>query len=264
VAISHSLLMTESSTGTALVTGGAKRIGREIAFALAEDGWQVAVHFNGSSEEAEKVVEEISAAGGKAISVSADLADEAAVAALIPTINDQLGTVSCVVNNASIFEEDSILSATKQSWDGHMAVNLRAPFVLTQSLAENLPNDEKANVINIVDQRVGNLTPYFTSYTLSKSALWTLTQTAAAALAPSIRVNAIGPGPTLPSTRQSADQFERQVELTPLQVQVDPKEISAAVRFILATPSMTGQLLSLDSGQHLGWAQPGQSSLPDE
>jgi len=256
--------MTESSTGTALVTGGAKRIGREIAFALAADGWQVAVHFNGSSEEAEAVVEEISAAGGKAISMPADLTDEASVAALIPTIADQLGTVTCVVNNASIFEEDSVLSATKQSWDGHMAVNLRAPFVLTQSLVENLQNNKKANIINIVDQRVGNLTPYFTSYTLSKSALWTLTQTTAAALAPNIRVNAIGPGPTLPSTRQSADQFERQVELTPLQVQVDPKEISAAVRFILATPSMTGQLLSLDSGQHLGWAQPGQSSLPDE
>jgi NAD(P)-dependent dehydrogenase (short-subunit alcohol dehydrogenase family) len=145
-----------------------------------------------------------------------------------------------------------------------MAVNLRAPFLLMQSLAINLLKNEKANIINIVDQRVENLTPYFTSYTLSKSALWTLTQTAAAALASNIRVNAIGPGPTLPSTRQSDDQFERQIELTPLQVQVDPKEISAAVRFILATPSMTGQLLSLDSGQHLGWAQPGQSSLPDE
>ncbi len=256
--------MTENSIGTALVTGGAKRIGREIAFALAEDGWQVAVHYNGSAEEAENVVSEISAAGGKAISVPADLADEAVVAAMIPAISDQLGTVTCVINNASIFEEDSVLSATKQSWDGHMAVNLRAPFVLTQSLAENLPKDNKANIINIVDQRVGNLTPYFTSYTLSKSALWTLTQTTALALAPKIRVNAIGPGPTLPSSRQTDDQFERQIELTPLQAQVDPKEICAAVRFILATPSMTGQLLSLDSGQHLGWAQPGQSSLPDE
>ncbi len=256
--------MTGSSTGTALVTGGAKRIGREIAFALAADGWQVAVHYHGSSTEAEAVVEEIFATGGKAISVQADLTDEAAVAAMIPDVASQLGPVTCVVNNASIFEEDSVLSASKQSWDGHMAVNLRAPFLLIQSLAINLPKHEKANIINIVDQRVENLTPYFTSYTLSKSALWTLTQTAAVALASNIRVNAIGPGPTLPSTRQSDDQFERQIELTPLQVQVDPKEISAAVRFILATPSMTGQLLSLDSGQHLGWAQPGQSSLPDE
>tara|TARA_B100000315_G_scaffold245665_1_gene271856 strand:+ start:7548 stop:8318 length:771 start_codon:yes stop_codon:yes gene_type:complete len=256
--------MNDGSTGTVLVTGGAKRIGREIAFALAEDGWQVAVHYNDSSVDADKVVQEISAAGGTAISLPADLTDESAVAAMIPAIADQLGPVTGVVNNASIFEEDSVLSATKQTWDSHMAVNLRAPFLLMQSLAENLPSNEKANIINIIDQRVENLTPHFTSYTVSKSALWTLTQTAAAALAPNIRVNAIGPGPTLPSTRQSDDQFERQIELTPLQIQVDPKEISAAVRFILATSSMTGQLLSLDSGQHLGWAQPGQTRLPDE
>ena len=145
-----------------------------------------------------------------------------------------------------------------------MAINLRAPFILTQSLAENRDKLEKANIINIVDQRVENLTPYFMSYTLSKSALWTLTQTSAAALAPDIRVNAIGPGPTLPSARQTSEEFDRQIALTPLQIQVDPKDICSAVRFVLATPSMTGQLLSIDSGQHLGWAQPGQSDQPNE
>ncbi len=256
--------MSEGPQKTALVTGGGKRIGRAIALALAEDGWQVAIHFKDSADDAERAVQEITNADGRAITLQADLADEDAVKALIPEIARQLGVVGCVINNASLFEEDTIASTTKRSWNDHMAVNLRAPFLLTQSLVENLPNGEKSNIINIVDQRVENLTPYFTSYTLSKSALWTLTQTSAAALAPDIRVNAIGPGPTLPSARQSDDQFERQVKLTPLQIQVDPKEICSAVSFILATPSMTGQLLALDSGQHLGWAQPGQNTAQDE
>lgn len=256
--------MSEHNSKTVLVTGAAQRIGRAIALSLAEEGWQVAVHYNGSSNEADATVREISNAGGTAITVQAELADEAAVSSLIPEISKQLGPVTAVINNASLFEEDTIESATKTSWDRHMAVNFRAPFLLTQSLAENRPKGEKSNIINIIDQRVGNLTPYFTSYTLSKSALWTLTQTSAAALAPDIRVNAIGPGPTLPSVRQSQEQFDRQVALTPLQVQVDPEEICKAVLFVLATPSMTGQLLTLDSGQHLGWAQPGQPSQPDE
>jgi NAD(P)-dependent dehydrogenase (short-subunit alcohol dehydrogenase family) len=256
--------MTTQNSKTALVTGASQRIGRAIAISMAADGWQIAVHYNTSAADANKVVQEISEAGGKAIAVPADLADETAVSALIPDIGQQLGPVSAVINNASIFEEDTVETATKHSWDSHMAINLRAPFLLTQGLAENRPKNEKANIINIVDQRVKNLTPYFSSYTLSKSALWTLTQTSAAALAPDIRVNAIGPGPTLPSVRQSQEQFDRQVALTPLQAQVDPEEICQAVRFILATPSMTGQLLALDSGQHLGWAQPGQPSQPDE
>ncbi len=256
--------MTEQLPKTVIVTGGGQRIGRAISLAMAKDGWQVAVHFNSSLVEANEVVDEITSSGNVALAVQADLANEVAVTSLIATISDKLTPVTAVINNASIFEEDTVENVTKGSWDSHLAINLRAPFLLTQSLARNLNKDEKGNIINIVDQRVENLTPYFTSYTLSKSALWTLTKTTAAALAPNIRVNAIGPGPTLPSIRQSQAQFDRQIALTPLEAQVDVEEICNAVRFILATPSMTGQLLSIDSGQHLGWAQPEQLNSPDE
>ena len=256
--------MTEQLPKTVIVTGGGQRIGRAISLAMAKDGWQVAVHFNSSLVEANEVVDEITSSGNVALAVQADLANEVAVTSLIATISTKLTPVTAVINNASIFEEDTVENVTKGSWDSHLAINLRAPFLLTQSLARNLNKDEKGNIINIVDQRVENLTPYFTSYTLSKSALWTLTKTTAAALAPNIRVNAIGPGPTLPSRRQSQAQFDRQIALTPLEARVDVEEICNAVRFILATPSMTGQLLSIDSGQHLGWAQPEQPNSPDE
>ena len=256
--------MIKQNSKTVLVTGGGQRIGRAISLALADDGWQVAVHFNTSLEQATEVVDEIARSGNIALAVQADLTNEEAVTSLISNISRELAPVTAVINNASVFEEDTVKNVTKDSWDRHLAINLRAPFILTQSLARNLNTGEKGNVINIVDQRVENLTPYFTSYTLSKSALWMLTKATASALAPNIRVNAIGPGPTLPSTRQSQLQFDRQVALTPLEVQVDVEEISNAVRFILATPSMTGQLLSIDSGQHLGWAQPGHADRPDE
>ena len=256
--------MIKQNSKTVLVTGGGQRIGRAISLALADDGWQVAVHFNSSLEQATEVVDEIAHSGNIAMAVQADLTNEEAVTSLISNISGELAPVTAVINNASIFEEDTVKNVTKDSWDRHLAINLRAPFILTQSLAKNLNNGQKGNVINIVDQRVENLTPYFTSYTLSKSALWMLTKATASALAPNIRVNAIGPGPTLPSARQSQLQFDKQVALTPLEVQVNVEEISNAVRFILATPSMTGQLLSIDSGQHLGWAQPGQVDSPDE
>ena len=256
--------MIDQPSGTLLVTGGGKRIGRAISLAMAKDGWQVVVHFNNSSAEANNVVDEITHAGGSGLAVQADLMDEDAVSSLIGDISDKLSPVTAIINNASLFEEDTVESVTRDSWDRHLAINLRAPFLLTQGLAKNLEKNQSGNIINILDQRVENLTPYFTSYTLSKSALWTLTKTTAAALAPNIRVNAIGPGPTLPSIRQSKLQFDKQVALTPLAVQVDLEEICNTVRFILATGSMTGQLLSIDSGQHLGWAQPGQSDNPGE
>ena len=251
-------------TETLLVTGGGQRIGRAICLAMAKDGWQVAVHYNNSLVEANNVVNEITDSGNIALAVQADLMDEEAASSLISNISDKLSPVTAVINNASVFDADTVESVTKDSWDRHLAINLRAPFLLTQSLEKNLNKDQNGNIINILDQRVENLTPYFTSYTVSKSALWTLTKTTAAARAPNIRVNAIGPGPTLPSMRQSQSQFEKQVSLTPLAVQVKLEEICRAVKFILATRSMTGQLLSIDSGQHLGWAQPGQLDSPEE
>jgi NAD(P)-dependent dehydrogenase (short-subunit alcohol dehydrogenase family) len=248
----------------ALVTGAAQRIGRAIALALAADGWAVAVHYRASRAPAEALVAEIARSGGRAVSLDADLADEAAVARLVPRAAAALGPLGCLVNNASSFENDTAATATRASWDAHLEVNLRAPFVLMQGFAAQLPASAAGAVINLLDQRVWNLTPYFISYTVSKAGLWTLTQSMALALAPRIRVNGIGPGPTLPSPRQSAAQFARQCASVPLRRGATPGEIADAVRFILAAPSLTGQMIALDGGQHLGWAQEGAQAMPEE
>jgi NAD(P)-dependent dehydrogenase (short-subunit alcohol dehydrogenase family) len=247
-----------------LITGAAKRIGRTIAVALARDGWAVGVHYNGSRREAESVVREIAALGGKAVALKADLAREAQVAKLVGQAKHALGPLACLVNNASVFERDEAGSVTRAGWDRHLEINLRAPFVLTQAFARQLPKGVKGNVINLIDERVWSLTPHFISYTVSKAGLWTLTQTLALALAPQIRVNGIGPGPTLPSPRQSAAQFRRQSASVPLGHGATPAEVAETVQYILATPSMTGQMIALDGGQHLGWAQPGQRLAPTE
>jgi len=254
--------MTE--TGTMLITGAARRIGRESALGLAADGRPVAVHHRGADDDAETVVEEIRRAGGNAVAVTADLACEDEVAGLLAAAASALGPVDCLINNASVFENDSVESATRASWDAHIETNLRAPFVLIQSFARLLPAGMTGNVINILDERVWNLTPHFMSYTLSKAALWTLTQTMALALAPAIRVNAIGPGPTLPSPRQSAAQFDRQSAMMPLGRGATPGEICDAARFILAAPALTGQMIALDGGQHLGWGQVPPGAPPTE
>jgi NAD(P)-dependent dehydrogenase (short-subunit alcohol dehydrogenase family) len=243
----------------ALVTGAGQRIGRACALALAEAGYAVAVHYHRSGETAEAVAAAIRDTGGKAAAIDADLSDEAAVAGLIPRATVALGPIGVLVNNASVFEGDTVATATRESWDRHLSVNLRAPFVLIQEFAQLLPKDSGGLVVNLLDERVWNLTPYFVSYTLSKAGLWTLTQTLALALAPRIRVNGIGPGPTLPSPRQSREQFAEQCKSTPLRRGTGPEEIAAALRFILAAPAMTGQMIALDGGQHLGWAQPRQS-----
>jgi NAD(P)-dependent dehydrogenase (short-subunit alcohol dehydrogenase family) len=247
----------------ALITGGARRIGRELALALAEDGFAVAVHYHGSQEPAESVVERVRARGGTAVALGADLSDEAAVVQLLPRAERALGSIGCLINNAAVFLNDTAETATRDNWDLHMAVNLRAPLVLMQNFAARLPASAGGVAINMLDQRVWSLTPYFVSYTVSKAGLWTLTQTMALALAPRIRVNGIGPGPTLPSPRQSEEQFMRQCELMPLRRGTGPREIAAAMRFILGAPAMTGQMIALDGGQHLGWAQP-QRSPPIE
>ena len=245
--------------GAALITGAGKRIGRAIALALADDGYDIAVHYGASKSEADEVVAAIATKGRRAVALAADLSQEAETQKLIAAATKALGLLTCLVNNASLFERDEALSVTRESWDAHLETNLRAPFVLMQEFARALPAERQGAIVNILDERVWNLTPHFVSYTLSKAGLWTLTQVMAMALAPRIRVNGIGPGPTLPSPRQSAEQFARQQASVPLQHGATPDEIAAAVRFILASGAMTGQMIALDGGQHLGWAQPGQT-----
>ena len=256
--------MTDAPLRTVLITGAAKRIGRAMALDLAAHGWTVAVHYNASEADAAAVCETIVKGGGRAQPVRADLADEAECAALVGRAVAAVGPLTCLINNASIFEKDSPTTATRESWDAHMRINLRAPFVLVQGFIERLPAGAAGNIVNIIDQRVWNLSGFFTSYTVSKAALWTLTRTLAVALAPAIRVNAVGPGPTLPSVRQTEEQFRRQWQAVPLARRVDPQEICDAVRFILDAPAMTGQMIALDGGQHLGWTPSGRTKASDE
>ena len=250
----------------ALVTGAAQRIGREIALYLARRGFDVAVHYSSSAEEAAQTAADIRALGRKAVALKADLLDEEATAALVPLAVAALGgPLTVLVNNASIFEYDSIQTATKTSWDRHIGSNLRAPFVLIQNFAAQAPKAvpdaagepvAQAVVVNMIDQRVRKLTPNFMTYTLAKAALWTLTQTAAQALAPDIRVNGIGPGPTIQGVRQSEGHFSRQRAATILQRGAGATDVVAALGFFLDSPSVTGQMIAVDGGQHLGWQTP--------
>jgi NAD(P)-dependent dehydrogenase (short-subunit alcohol dehydrogenase family) len=250
--------------GAALVTGAAKRIGRAIALDLAKRGWSVGVHYHRSAPQAAEVVREIEAGGGRAAALHADLSQEADAQALIPRTIEALGPLTCLVNNASLFEMDKVETVTRASWDAHIDTNLRAPLVLSQAFAAQLPAEANGAIVNMLDQRVWNLTPYFLSYTVAKMGLWTLTRTLALALAPRIRVNGIGPGPTMPSPRQTPEQFAQQCRSVPLGRGTTPEEICSAIRFILDTPAMTGQMIALDGGQHLGWAQPTRGIVASE
>lgn len=253
-------------TGKALITGAARRLGRAMALDLAAQGFDVAIHHATRADAAEAVAAEARALGVRAAVLQADLLDEAQTAALIPAAARALGgPLTLLVNNASIFEYDTIQSATAQSWHRHMGSNLRAPFVLTQAFAAQAPKAARdtagepvaaALVVNMIDQRVLKLTPEFMTYTLAKMGLWALTRTAAQALAPDIRVNAIGPGPTLQGGRQSDRHFARQRANTVLGRGANADEITAALRYFLSAPGVTGQLLCVDGGQHLGWQTP--------
>ncbi len=237
----------------ALVTGGAKRIGRAIVEALAQAGFAVAIHYRTSLEAAQEAAASVRARGRAAALLACDLSDERAVAALLPRAAAALGPVGVLVNNASVFERDEVGDATRASWDAHLEPNLRAPFVLTQAFAAALPAEAEGVVVNLLDQRVWSLTPHFVSYTLSKAGLWALTRSMALALAPRIRVCGIGPGPTVPSPRQTAAQFQHQAASVPLRHGTSPEEIGRATLAILALPALTGQMLALDGGQHLQW-----------
>ena len=250
----------------ALVTGAAKRLGRAMALALAEAGHDVAVHYAGSEAEAEETAAAIRKIGRKAVTLKADLLDEGETQALLPRAAEALGQpVTVLVNNASIFEYDNIDSMTRESWDRHIESNLRAPVVLTQALAAQAPKaiadadgepQAQALVVNMVDQRVNKLTPEFMSYTIAKMGLWAFTRTAAQALAPHVRVNAIGPGPTMQGARQSDAHFARQRQATVLQRGSDPEGIVEALLFFLRARAVTGQLICVDGGQHLAWQTP--------
>jgi NAD(P)-dependent dehydrogenase (short-subunit alcohol dehydrogenase family) len=249
---------------TALVTGAARRIGAAFARDLAAHGWAVAVHYNRSAEAAAALCREIAAAGGRAAAFQADLREEAALAHLVEDAAAALGPLGLLVNNASIFEFDDHESCDRASWDAHLQANLRAPLVLTQHFAAALPEGARGLVVNLIDTRVWNVTPGYLSYTLSKAGLWTLTQSLAQALAPRIRVNAIGPGPTLPSHGQSQAAFEARRAGLPLGDGASPAELCAALRFLIAAVSVTGQMIGLDGGDHLSRSQPAAGTTRPE
>jgi len=253
-------------TGRALVTGAGTRLGRAMALCLARRGHAIAVHYNTSRQAAETVVDEITALGRPAVALPADLQNDTATASLIGRAAGALGgPLDVLVNNAAVFENDTIETTTRDSWDRHMETNLRAPFVLTQAFARQAPSARpdaqgeplaRALVINMLDQRVNKLTPAFMSYTLSKMALWALTRTAAQALAPDIRVNAISPGSTLRGARQSQHHFDAQRAATILGRGANQNDVTAALEYLLGAASVTGQMICVDGGQHLGWETP--------
>jgi NAD(P)-dependent dehydrogenase (short-subunit alcohol dehydrogenase family) len=247
----------------ALITGAGRRLGRAMALDLAASGWDIAVHHNASAREAGETAAEARERGAKAVTLQADLLDEAATGTLVDDAVEGLGgPLTLLINNASLFENDLLADATRQSWDRAIESNLRAPVRLTQDFAAQAPRampDTRgepvagACVINMLDQRVWKPTPYFMSYTVAKSALYSFTRTSAQALAPHVRVNAIGPGPTIKTDRQSDAHFARQRANCPLGRGSDPEDILAAMRFILACKAFTGQMLAIDGGQHLAW-----------
>ncbi len=250
----------------ALVTGAGARLGRAMALYLAGRGYDVAVHYASSEDAARDVVREIEGMGQNAVALRADLLLDSETETLVPRAAEALGgPLTCLINNASIFEYDTLASATRDSWDRHIGSNLRAPFVLSQAFAAQAPEAEidatgepraQALIVNMTDQRIRKLTPEFMTYTLAKMGLWTLTQTAAQALAPHVRVNAIAPGPTLQGARQSAQHFADQRSSTIMGRGSNAEDITAALGYLIDAPAVTGQCINVDGGQHLAWKTP--------
>ncbi|HEY8593745.1 MAG TPA: SDR family oxidoreductase [Devosiaceae bacterium] len=238
-------------TETALITGAADRLGAAMARRLASAGYRVVIHYRKSAGPAEALVQSIRESGGEAACIAADLSDRGDRKRLIADAGRFFGPLRVLVNNASTFEPDSPQTIDEDLWDHHFAVHVEAPAFLARDFAAQLPADATGNIVNIIDERVWKLTPSYFSYTVSKSALWTMTRTLAQGLAPRVRVNAIGPGPTLPHARQSQEDFERALQRLPLQRGATPDDIAEALVFLLRSPAITGQMLALDGGEHL-------------
>ena len=238
-----------------IITGGATRMGAAIARKLSGPNKEILIHYNKSKLKAEKLKKELSIRGTKVYLVKGDLSKETDIKKIIKFAKSKLKFFDCLVNNASLFENDKLENFSLDSWSKHLRTNLRAPALLTKEFAKNVKGKNN-NIINIIDQRVFKLTPYFFSYTLSKTGLYTLTKTSAMSLAPNIRVNAIAPGPTIKNQRQSEKHFKKQYLATPLKRQVDVEQICNAVDFFIKNISITGQVLAIDSGQNLNWQTP--------
>lgn len=247
----------------ALVTGAGVRIGKAIAEGLAAQGWAVALHYNRSRGEAEHVAADINANGGKAAVVSADLAKTEALPDLIAEATEALGPIELLVNNAATFEADQLGDLEPAQWQRQMDINLAAPVFLAKAFVAALPEGQPGNIINVIDQRVWKPVPAYLSYQVSKSALWAATISLAQALAPRIRVNAIAPGPVLPSVRQTQADFDGQIATLPLKRSAALEEFSRTITFLVETPSITGQMIALDGGQHIAWKTPDASRFPE-
>ena len=238
-----------------IITGGATRIGAAIARKLSGPNIEVLIHYNKSKLKAEKLRKELSIEGSKVYLVKGDLSKETDIKKIIRFAKSKLKFFDCLINNASLFENDKLENFSLDSWNKHLRTNLRTPALLSKEFAKNVKGKNN-NIINIIDQRVFKLTPYFFSYTISKTGLYTLTKTSAMSLAPNIKVNAIAPGPTIKNKRQSDKHFRKQYLATPLKKQVDVNEICNAVDFFIKNSSITGQVLAIDSGQNLNWQTP--------
>ena len=238
-----------------IITGAATRIGAAIAKKLSGPNIEIVIHYNKSKSKAEKLKKDLEKKGSKIYLLKADLNKVNEVQKILKFSKSKLRYFDCLINNASIFENDKLENFTAKSWGNHLKTNLKAPALLSQGFAKNIRNKNN-NIINIIDQRVFKLTPYFFSYTLSKTGLYTLTKTSAMSLAPSIRVNGIAPGPTIKNQRQTDKHFKKQYLATPLKKQVHVNEICNAVDFFIKNSSITGQVLAIDSGQNLNWQTP--------
>jgi len=238
-----------------IITGGATRIGAAIANKLSGPGVEIVIHYNKSKSNAEKLKKELSKNSTTVYLIKGDLSKEADLKKIIKFSKKKLKYFDCLINNASLFENDKLENFTTDSWGRHLRTNLRAPALLSKEFSKNIKGKNN-NIINIIDQRVFKLTPFFFSYTISKTGLYTMTKTSAISLAPRIRVNGIAPGPTLKNKRQNQKHFEKQYLATPLKKQVDVSEICNAVDFFIKNKSITGQVLAVDSGQNLNWQTP--------